>query len=80
LIIQLQALKKRGTKANPFMNFLSKGKFNVNMGGSYGNPRMKSFGSMSCLMNLPHEMKVFLHKQGLHQSSFISDVKCNLKF
>jgi hypothetical protein len=48
----LQTLKKRGTKANPLMNFLSKGKLNVNMGRSYGNPRMRSFGSMICLMNL----------------------------
>jgi hypothetical protein len=52
--------KKKGTKANPLADFLSKGKFNVNMGGSYGNPRMRSFGSMTCLMNLPHNMKVSL--------------------
>jgi len=54
--------KKKGTKANPLTNFLSKGKFNVNMGGSYRNPKMRSFGPMTCLMNLPHEMKVYLQR------------------
>jgi hypothetical protein len=28
--------KKGGTKANLLMNFFSKGRFNVNMGGSMG--------------------------------------------
>jgi len=33
---------------------------NIVWGGKiYGNPRMRSFGSMPCLMNLPHEMKFF---------------------
>jgi hypothetical protein len=54
--------KKKGTKENPLTNFLSKGKFNVNMGGSYGNPRMRNFGPMTCLMNLPHKMKVYLQR------------------
>jgi hypothetical protein len=31
LTVQLQALKKRGTKADPLMDFLSKGKLNVNI-------------------------------------------------
>jgi hypothetical protein len=35
--------------------------------GSYGNPRMRSFGSMNC-MNLPHEMRVSLTT--LDESSF----------
>jgi len=55
-------VKKEGTKTNLLMDFLSKGKFNVNMGRRYGNPKMKSFGSMTCLMNLPHEMKVFCER------------------
>jgi hypothetical protein len=50
--------EKKNTKIDPLMNFLSKGKLNVNMGRSYGNPKMKSFGSMTYLMNLPHEMRV----------------------
>jgi hypothetical protein len=33
-------IQKRGTKAH-LMNFLSKGKLNVNMGRNYGNPSMK---------------------------------------
>jgi hypothetical protein len=52
--------KKKGTKVDLLMDFLSKGKLNVNMGRSYENPRMRSFGSMTCLMNLPHKMKVSL--------------------
>jgi hypothetical protein len=66
LIVQLQALKKGGTKANLFIDFLSKGKLNVNMGRSYGNPRMRSFGSMIYLMNLPHKVRVSLQRQGFH--------------
>jgi hypothetical protein len=31
-------------------------------GGSYGNPRMRSFGSMTCLMNISHEMRVSLQR------------------
>jgi len=53
-------IEKKRHKVNPITNFLSKGKLNVNIGGSYGNIKMRSFGSMTCLMNLPHEMKVFL--------------------
>jgi hypothetical protein len=32
----IASIEKKGTKANLFTNFLSKGKFNVNMGGSMG--------------------------------------------
>jgi hypothetical protein len=60
LIVQLQALQKRGTKANPFIDFPSKGKLNVNMGRNCGNPRMRRFGSMIYLMSLPHKMRVSL--------------------
>jgi len=35
-------------------------KHNMGGGGSYGNPIMKSFGSMTCLMNLPHHIIVSL--------------------
>ncbi len=31
-------------------------------GGSYGNPRMRSFGSMTCLMNISHKMRVSLQR------------------
>jgi hypothetical protein len=55
-------IKKKRHKSTFFKDFLSKGKFNVNMGRSYGNPRLRSFGSMTCLLNLPHEMKVSLQK------------------
>jgi len=51
-------VKKKGTKANPLTDFISKGKLNVNMGRSCGNPKMKSFGSTTCFMNLPHEMRI----------------------
>jgi hypothetical protein len=45
------------------VNTMSQGTLNRQISNQNWDP---SFGSMICLMNLPHEMKVFMQRQVLH--------------